>query len=225
MANRNFPNGGRIFTQHVRPIKQTVIFTVTPTNGNGVTAVKGAAAANVFMHTSISPTNGNPNPASGNILVQMKDNYYAILMTTASIESPLSGTPLTATTAGTAYTITALGTATAAQWLAAGVPSGITPVVGVSFIATATGTIGGSAAVQTSPASGIDHVEMVGQQVGTAPNMNNPTNQAGTGIGTNVVLQCLAAGALTAPAAGTTITLEIYFNDSTVTAGSASPGN
>jgi hypothetical protein len=52
-----------------------------------------------------------------------------------------------AMTAGQLYTITTLGNATAAKWTAIGVPAGVTPAVGVSFIAL---TNGGAGNVLTS---------------------------------------------------------------------------
>lgn len=216
-------NRGHFYAPHVTPVLADVTFTVasTNTNGLGITSLKGQAVANVFMHTTQTPGRGpngqlNPNPAAGYILVQLADNYSQSYLQLNSITTPNSGSNVTATTAGLAYTITGLGTATAAQWLAAGVPPGVTPAVGVSFIAKATGTIGGSATVQVplTAHSGIDHMETVGvtnlslspKPVGGSPN-----------VGGWILLACLLDTALTAPTDGTVISLGAYLNQSSVT--------
>src|SRR5580698_1169620 len=46
-------------------------FIVDSSNGNGlgIRSLKGSGCASVYMHTSATPAAGNPNPASGYILV------------------------------------------------------------------------------------------------------------------------------------------------------------
>ena len=115
------------------------------------------------------------------------------------------------------YTIVSLGTATLAQWQAVGFPAGFTPAVGASFVATATGTIGGSAAVEVIAAtgSGINHIEVVGDSNLTLANSAQPSNGGGY-----LLLACFSnaagANAVAAPADGTAIGLAFYFNDSSV---------
>lgn len=160
MANRRFTQFFN--TLHNRPVLLDCNFVVDPTNSAGITSLKGPGIQNVFMHTSTTPVAGNPNPANGYAIVQLQDNYNYFYSMFYNVEAPLSGSSLTAVTANVAYTITILGTATLAQWQAKGLPIGITPAIGASFVATAAGTIGGSAAVQVSSSSGIVGVEVIG---------------------------------------------------------------
>lgn len=220
MANRNFPNGGKLYSFNTKPVSITCNFIVDSANGNGngIRSLKGSGVANVFMHTSATPLNGNPNPAAGYIMVQLEDNYNRAIIGANSLVSPLSSTQTT-TTAGSAYVITSLGTATLAQWKAAGLPNGITPALGAAFIATATGTIGGSATVAPPTTSNITDIETVGD-------INQTIAPTGTpGLGAVIILQCLKNAALTAPADGTVIALEFKMDDSSVTVQKASPGN
>lgn len=215
-------NRGHLYSPHVRPVLVDCNFVVDSTNGNGlgIRSLKGQGITNVFMHTSATPGLGpngllNPNPASGYILVQFADNFNRIYPGYSSFVSPVSGTPLTSTTSGLAYTIVSLGTTTLAQWQTAGLPPGITPAVGASFIAKATGAIGGTGAVEVPAAagSGIDHIETVGDPnttIGPIPMGGSPN------VGGFIVLACENANALTAPANGTVIGLTFYLNQSNV---------
>ena len=130
----------------------------------------------------------NPNPAPGTIQVQLQDNYSRYLGGFWGFVSPVSGTPLTSVAAHTAYTIVSLGTATLAQWQAVGLPVGITPAVGATFVATASQSIGGSAAVEVvkTTGSGIDTIEVMGDPNVTLSCARSPEN--GGGI---FVLNCL----------------------------------
>ena len=83
--------------------------------------------------------------------LQLSDSYNKFLDAHVVAEE-LAGSPVAITAAannltiGVAYTITTLGDATAADWLAVGVPAGIVPVVGVAFVALATGAGTGTTA-------------------------------------------------------------------------------
>lgn len=218
MANRNFANS-RLYTGHVMPVLLDCNFVVDATNGNGLGLrnLKGPYVSAVYMHTSATPAAGNPNPASGVIVVQLQDSYSRYYGGFSGQVSPLSGTPLTATVANTAYAVVSLGTATAAQWIAAGIPASIVasgpnglPAIGTAFIAAATATIGGSATVEASSAtgSGIDHIEILGDPNASIGSTSNGVNQ--------IILQCFSGGALTAPAAGSVISLSFYMSNSSV---------
>lgn len=229
MANRNFASGGKLYSPHTMPVLIDCNFVVDSTNGNGlgIRSLKGPMVQNVFMHTSASPGLGNsnpstpnvsvlnPNPASGTIVIQLQDNYNRSFSGFNAIVSPVSGSPLTSTTANVANIIVSLGTATLAQWQAKGLPLGITPAVGVSFIPSASGLIGGSAAVEIAAAagSGVASIETLGD-----PNLSiapNPT--ASQGFGAQLILQCRDyAGALVAPANGSVISIAMYLSNSSV---------
>ncbi|MFN7318416.1 MAG: hypothetical protein ACK5S6_02795, partial [bacterium] len=156
---------------------------------------------------------GNPNPDAGYIMLKLADNYSRYFSGFAGQVAPVSGTPVTSVTAGKAYTIVSLGTATTAQWVAKGLPIGFTPAVGASFIATASGSIGGSAAVMEPDAagSGIDHIEVVGNPNVTLANSAQPSNGGGY-----IILACFNAGVITAPADETVISLTAYLSDSSI---------
>lgn len=229
MANRNFASGGKLYTMHVSPVLIDCNFVVDSTNGNGlgIRSLKGPLVQNVFMHTTTTPGPGNsnpatpgvtvtnPNPAAGTILIQLQDNYNRSLSGFDARVSPVSGTPLTATTSGTAVIIVSLGTATLAQWRAVGLPLGITPAVGVAFVPTASATIGGSAAVEIAAAlgTGVASIETLGDPNTTiAP---DPTQNQG--FGAYVILQCRDyAGALVAPADGSVISISQYLSNSSI---------
>lgn len=229
MANRNWASGGKIYSMHVKPVLLDCNFVVDSTNGNGlgIRSLKGPAVQNVFMHTSASPGAGNsnpatpgvsvlnPNPALGTIIVQLQDNYNRSFSGFNAIVSPISGSPLTSTTANVANIIVSLGTATLAQWQAKGLPRGITPAVGVAFVASASGLIGGSAAVEIAAAagSGVMSIETLGD-----PNLTlSPAPSASQGFGGQIILQVRdKTGALANPADGSVISIAMYLSDSSV---------
>lgn len=180
-------NGKSYYTNVTKPQDINLTFTVTPTNGLGVTAVKSNGyVRNVFMHTSTTPTSNdgytNPNPANGYFAIQLNNNFNYYLSSFASYRAPNSGSDIkidnSAMTAGVAYTITTLGDATAAKWLAIGVPPGITPAVGVSFIALTNGGAGDvlTSRVQVSSVSGVYGVEVIGNPGVMLSNTNIATN-------------------------------------------------
>lgn len=219
MANRNFASGGKIYSMHVMPILLDCNFVVDNSLPNGISSLKGPAIQAVYMHATSSPSAGNPNPDAGTIVVQLADNYNRSFCKLDARISPVSGSPLTATTASQPVVITSLGTATAAQSLAdfraRGLPRGITPAVGVSFVATSTGTIGHSAAVQIAAAagSGIASIETLGD-----PNLSiAPDPTQNQGFGAQLILQCRDyAGAIAAPANGSVISIAMYLSNSSV---------
>lgn len=237
MSNRNYPSGGKMYSWHVKPVLLDCNFIVDSANGNGlgIRSLKGGGIQNVFMHTSATPGIGNsnpkspnisvtnPNPASGTIIVQLQDNYNRIITGGNSIVSPL-GTPIkvdavdAALTVGVAYVITILGDATAADWIALGVPKGLTPSVGMTFIAAATGH-GVASVTRVAPTatagSGIFAIETVGDSnQAIAPN-----GLLAQGFGPQIVLQCRdysGGSAIAAPADGSVISLSFLLSDSSI---------
>jgi hypothetical protein len=206
---------------HVKPVLLDCNFVVDSTNGNGlgIRSLKGPAITAVYMHTSATPAAGNPNPAAGTIVIQLDDKYNRSFSGFNAIVSPVSGSSVkvdnSALTQGQAYIITSLGDATTAQWHTLGVPAGVTPAVGVSFIAASVGAGANSSTsrVMTSAAAGsnIASIETVGD-----PNLScNPAPSANKGA--QFILQCRDyAGALAAPAAGSVISLSFYLSDSSI---------
>jgi hypothetical protein len=163
----------------------------------------------------------------GLIIVNLQDNFNRYFFGTAGVVSPLSGTNLNISSGLTPfapYVITSLGTSTALNWQAIGLPVGIPPAPGVSFIAT-TGAAGiGTGLVQAPGVSGIFSVEVVGD-----PNQTISSRAAtvlGVSSGAYIILQTLAptnaAGTFvapmvaTAPANGTVIGLSFFLSNSTI---------
>lgn len=222
-------NGQALYTNVVKPCQVNLSFTVTPTNGLGVTSLKSNGYVdNVFMHTSTTPgvNNGftNPNPASGFAVIQLRQNFNVFLGASTGLTT-LAGTAAkvdnAALTVGQVYIISTLGDATAAQWLTLGVPRGITPAVGVAFTALVTGA--GTANTSTSrvgasTTSGITLVEVVGVT------SLMTTTAIAANAGQQVILQFSGATSTTvttliptAPPAGTVISASLYFDGSSVT--------
>lgn len=229
MANRNFASGGKIYSMHVKPVLLDCNFVVDSTNGNGlgIRSLKGPMIQNVFMHTSATPGNGNtnpstpnttvtnPNPTAGTIIVQFQDNYNRSLSGFNASVSPVSGTPLTSTTINVPSVIVSLGTATTAQWQAKGLPKGITPAVGVAFVPTASGAIGGSAAVEIAAATGTGVATF--ETLGDPNTTIAPSPTASQGYGAQFIIQCRDyAGAIAAPANGSVISFGFYLSDSSI---------
>lgn len=237
LANRNWLSGGKIFSGFKDPVEITCQFTVAPANGLGVTGTKGPYVQNVFMHTSTTPAAGNrnpatpniaitnPNPASGTIVVQLQDPFARLLEYDFSITQQPNGTPVkidnSAMTAGVAYTISTLGNASAAKWLAIGVPAGVTPAVGVSFIAASDGGSVNTSTSRVAPSaaagSNIFSIEMVGNPTLSA----NPSVQT-QGFGAQLIMECRNdsssdAPAIATPATGTVICLRFLMATSSTT--------
>ena len=202
-----------------------------PVQGSGIPALTTIASIvdsgsiTLSAATSSSTTGsityqavGSPNPAAGYIYVTFMDNYNRSYGGLSSFGAPVSGTPIAVTsgvTAGNAYTIVTLGTTSTAQWQKLGLPAGVTPAVGASFVAPITTTATGTGYIEAplSTGSGIDHVEFIGdpnQTLGPIPMGGSPY------VGGSQVLACFLSNTLTAPTNGAVISLGFYLGQSTV---------
>lgn len=169
MSNTNYPNS-RVYTGQYFPVMIDFNFQVasTDTKGMGITNLTGAYVRHVYMATTATPAVGNPNPAAGLIAVQLTSNFNRFLDYTIFDNSPLTGSNLavngSSLALGQNYVISVLGTSTLADWQAVGLPAGLTPTVGQSFIALASGHGSGSGQVQlnSSGGSGIIKYDMLG---------------------------------------------------------------
>lgn len=212
MANRRFTQF--FYTLHNKPTLIDCNFIVDSTNGNGlgIRSLKGPGIAAVYMNTSATPAAGSPNPAAGYIMIKLQDNYNRYLGGFSGQVSPVTGSQLTSgLTVGVPYIITTLGASTLAQWQTAGLPVGITPAVGVAFIAAAT-SIAGGGGVKLAGASNVSNIEVVGDA-------NLSINSAapiilGQNSGSYIILQCMKNGVLSTPANGSVIGLSFYLNNS-----------
>lgn len=194
-ARGNGQNGGHFYSNITQPVKIDMNFVVDSANGNGLgirSLKSNGYVQNVFMHTSTTPgsNNGylNPNPLSGYALIQFKNNFKVYLGGFSGFVSPTSGSAGGSVTISTPAIIASLGTTTLAQWQAAGVPVGLTPAVGMSFIAIKTGAIGGTGTIIASGVSGISSVEVIGD-----PNVSINSYPISTAGGAWLMVQFLGA--------------------------------
>lgn len=223
---RGFFDGKSVYTNIVKKqIDINLNFIVDSTNGNGLglrSLKSNGFVESVFMNTSSTPgvINGytNPNPIAGYALVRFKNNFNYYLGGFSGFAAAATSTSTTSTTIHDPYLITSLGTASLAQWQAAGLPQGFTPAVGQAFIAKATGAIGGSATVGVPAASQIVSVSIVGDPNATIANASIAAN-----AGASILIQFNAATSAsvptliaTAPADGTVVGMMFRFDGSSV---------
>jgi hypothetical protein len=178
-APQNMPNAGHFYSNVAKPVEIDLNFVVDSTNGNGLgirSLKSNGYVKNVFMHTTSTPAAGSPNPAAGIAMIQLQGNFNKYLGGFSGFVSPLTGSALTSTISGDAYVIISLGTTTLAQWQAAGVTPGLTPTVGMAFIAKQTASIGGTGTVKLPGVSGITSVEVVGDTNQSIANSNSALN-------------------------------------------------
>jgi hypothetical protein len=152
LANRNFVSQ-RIFNLHVMPVHLDAVVDI---GASGAPTMESGSGKGIKAITRL---------AAGQYRIQLEDNYAKLLDLKVSMQSPVSGSDVAAgsLTPGVVYQITAMGSTTQAQWVTAGVPSGVTAAVGVVFKAAATSSGTGTAKVLGS--SGIIAVELMGNNV------------------------------------------------------------
>jgi hypothetical protein len=160
-------NGKSIYMNVAKPMVVECSFSVDSTNASGLTSLKSNGyIQQIYMHSS-APSATNPNPANGIMQVQFKNNFNKFLGVDASVVSASqTSTKIdnSALVVGQVYVISTLGNATLAKWQAIGVPVGVTPAVGVAFIALTDGGAGNvlTSRVMVPNVSGIACVEVFG---------------------------------------------------------------
>jgi hypothetical protein len=192
-------------------------FKVLSTNASGVTNVSAPfGVAAVYMHTSTTPATGNPNPLAGYIVVELTPQFSGYIGSYDAFLSANSGSSVSISsglTANQVYTIITVGTSTAANWQAIGLPVGVTPAVGVSFVASTSSAGTGTGTVQAPLAtgSGVYKIEAIGSPVATS-------DVGVTGYGSYIMFQALGATSSTstvfkavAPADGTIISMHLQY--------------
>lgn len=219
-------NGQALYSNVAKPIEINLNFVVDSTNGNGLgqrSLKSNGYVRNVFLHTSASPgTNDgalNPNPAVGYALVQFKNNFNAYLGGFSGFASPVAGSATGTLVQHNPAIITTLGTTTLAQWQSAGLPLGLTPAVGQSFIAIKSGALGGTGMFISPGVSGITSLEVIGDPNESIANSNLAQNG-----GAYVLVQFLGATDAStttliakAPADGSVVGMTFKFDGSSVT--------
>ena len=117
--------------------------------------------------------------ATGIYKIQLMDSFARYLAGTAGMVSSVTGnTSMGSLSIGTLYIIRTMGSSTQAQWVAAGVPAGVTAAPGLAFVATAIGA--GSGTCFTAVASGIACVEVKGDPNLSITNISDPHIIVGT---------------------------------------------
>jgi len=219
-------NGGHFYSNITRPISLDCNFIVDSANGNGLgirSLKSNGYIRNVFMHTSASPGSNkgalNPNPAVGYALIQFENNFNYYLGGYNGFVSPLSSTGLTSTTQHSPYVITSIGSTTLAQFQAAGLPQGLVPTVGQSFIAIATGSLGGSGTLGAPGLPTTLSVSIVGD-----PNASISNSSIAANGGAYLLVQFAAPTnsstttlVAAAPADGSVVGMNFKFDGSSVT--------
>lgn len=203
MANRNFP-AHKAFSFHMMPVRL-----------DAQIAIGAAGAPTIVTGLGI---NSITRLSAGTYQIQFQDNYPQFLTMESALESPVTGSAIAGGSfvVTTVYQIVTLGTTTQAQWVAAGVPSGITAAPGVIFKAATIGA--GNGTVKAIGASGIPSVELIGNPQVMLNNQPYQQNQGGY-----LVIQCLGptSSSVTTsipvdPPNGSTLVLEIWMNNSSV---------
>ena len=209
MANRNWLSQ-KLYQMEAYPVLVSCTFTVDSTAPAGVTNLTGGTVQAVYMNSS-APSSANPNPVAGVIQIRLQDNYSKLLGVSAMVQEPPSGTPLTSVSLGVPYLITSVGTTTLAQWQAKGLPAGVTPAVGVMFIATAAGALGGTGEVQTGLDVQAPEISLAGVANANLQRSNSMVNG-----GAILTLITRAAGSVTALRDGTVVRVNMLLSNSSV---------
>lgn len=220
MANSNWSNAGHFYAPQVKPVLLNCSFVVNDGQPDGVLNLKGPGVSAVYMY-STSPSAANPVPSNGGIVVKLAQNFQRYLGGFAQVTAPLSGSDIQldsgSLSQGESYVITSLGTTTTtANWVAAGLPVGVTPAVGAAFVCTAAGATGtglGDAQVKSMVGSQIMSIEVIGDPTQTIAGQS-PSGPTGA----QLIFKCWdSAGAQIAPVNGTKISLSFYLSDSSIT--------
>lgn len=195
MANRRYTQF--MYSLHKMPvlIDLDILFGAS----GAVTSFAGLGVFNVIKQ-----------PAVGTYRIQLQDNYTQFFglnwtASAANIGGALAGGSFVV---GTTYRILSLGNTTAAQWLAAGVPAGVIPAVGVVFTAATVGA--GTGTVQVFAASGVAALEVLGDPSLTLNPQNLPALQGGF----VTVAAFTSAGALVNPVQNSSLGLSLYLSNS-----------
>ena len=103
--------------------------------------------------------------------VDLDDTYYRYMTGGAGLVSPYSGSnvAITGLTPGLLYMISVVGNS---DWQVAGLPANVTPAVGQTFVATATGT--GTGYAQTIALSGVLAIEIASNPQATVTDGKAP---------------------------------------------------
>lgn len=175
-----------------------------------VSIATGATAAQVgsALVTMIAALNsGRSFTASGSTTVTVVSAVANVALPQVPHDGP---SPLNTGFTISSVTYVSLG----ANFRTIGLPKGLAPAVGQAFVATASGsaTSIGSGTVIASGASGIDHIEALGD-----PNSTLSPNREFAQGGGYMMFQCMLNSTVTQPANNSVLSLSFYLDSSSVT--------
>lgn len=219
MASRQY-RSNRIYNWHVFPVQLDAQISIG--SSGAPTLVTSSTVPGSSPTASQSQSQGIKSItrlAAGTYRIQLDDNYSSLLSMEAMFTAPVSGGAVNmgSLVTNTIYQIVTLGTSTQAQWVTAGVPSGITAAPGVIFKAAGAGAGNGTVKILgVNAARGM-------QILGGGPDLmlnSQPFNQ-GQGGG-YITFQCLgSAGTISTPTF-TGTPMGTHTHDLTVIGGQAS---
>lgn len=200
MANRNYANS-RIYSGHVMPVHIDCKMSIG--SSGATSSLTGAYVTSVTRQ------------GAGAYKIVLDDKYSKLYSLTAQCSAITTGSALNISdglTSGKMYVINAVGTSTAANWQAVGLPTGITPAAGVAFVASTSSAGTGTGTVKAVTASGVQKIELVG----------SPQLAPSTG-GAVIMIQCFAPTDATTttlipadPASGSTLSIQMLLSNSSV---------
>ncbi len=199
-----------------------------PQDGSTVIPASGPA---VPIYFALSPSG---SASAGSIWTDGSGNLYSVTATIASgsvlqtsgvgvpvgntlsyVSGPGASSALTFTSAVTGYATgfsfaQTVSDTNLGDWQAVGLPKGLNPTIGQSFIATATGAGGSTGTVYAPGVSNIHYVEVIGD-----PNQSfAPQAQGGSAnVGGWIMVQLLNGGTPTAPNNGSVLGMSFYVDN------------
>ncbi len=191
-----------------------------PVSIDGLIAIGATGAPTIATNNAIGVASIT-RMAVGQYRIQLQDNYSKLLQFKATMQSPVTGAAVAATalTPALVYQIVTMGTTTQANWVTAGLPTGVTAAVGVTFLAAATSS--GTGTAKVLGASGITAVEILSSNINmlkNAPANGIPINEGGF-----IDFQCLGATDASTttliakdPADGSKILFEVVLSNSSI---------
>lgn len=215
-----------MYSPHVMPVLLDVSFTVTPSAAAGVSSLTGTGVSAVYMASSTTSTDPIFEPADGIIHMKLTDNFSKLYGFSWSAQPTVTGSSISISgssvlTQGVPYQIVTVGTSTTANWVAAGVPAGVTPAAGVVFIAKITGSGTGTGTVKALGVTNIGAIEVLGN-----PNLTTIAPTGVSNLGSWFVFQTLAPTSSsvttvipTAPTTGSVISMKLWLSNSSLTTG------
>lgn len=199
MALRNFLSQ-RTFNWHAMAVQLDAQVSIGATGAP--TLVTSSAASSIPTSRGIKSIT---RLSAGRYRVQFDDNYSQLLAFDSKFSAAVTGSAIQVDTGtaglstGTVYQIITLGTSTAADFHTLGIPAGLTPAVGMTFKAAATGAGSGTGTVKALAANAVSATELLATPSGADQMLNNQPFVQGNGGG-YFDFQCLGnvpAGTIT----------------------------